>query len=683
MNPVDSSVVLAPYLEPVVRGRRVVVLGDAMGSIGPGLFDRGARLVHVYDPDPVRVAEAAARRPLSRTLVYAPLPEGDLAVRDGAFDLAVIPDLTAFEQADDVIARARRLVAQSGLAVIASPNADIAAVRAPSARSRLLSYYELYDAVALQFPEVRMLGQAPFAGWVIADFAPEQEPEVVVDTSLLERGAEEPSWFVAVASQRPQRLDAYTIVQVPQQLFGTTEAAVREDPRATAELAQARAAMVPLEQELAQLRQTVKHLEARGAIADRAEQLEDRLRSAESRAGDNHVRAGQLEGRVRDLEEELRRQRERAFKLSNEVEEEKKQRTKAELELNMIRRSSELPPKLDRARELEAARSEAEARVQSLQEELSKSSQQIRTLQEELSRSSQQLRTAQSELAKSSQQLRTVQGELSESRARIRELEATVARTRDELDDARASEAALAPRMLELQRLVAARDERTAKLDAELVELQERDSRVDERLAQRVEDAERERDRAVSSLEHMRESQEQEVASLEQALVERARELMAARFELRRREELVRELLSLLEERSGTGSGEAGGGGGNGHTAHSLRTQLDELAELSARREVELQQARWQLAQLGPRPDAGESTDSIGELSALEQALFTAQNELDVLRQSLQHERQLRERAEAGSELAGALAQAQADLQAQAVLAASILPLTNTEHSSG
>ena len=55
---------------------------------------------------------------------------------------------------------------QAGAAVFATPNPD----RNPGA---LLTYYELYDLVSLQFPVVRMLGQAPFRGYTIADFAPD------------------------------------------------------------------------------------------------------------------------------------------------------------------------------------------------------------------------------------------------------------------------------------------------------------------------------------------------------------------------------------------------------------------------------------------------------------------------------------------------------------------------------
>src|SRR5271170_4231032 len=94
------SIVLSAYLEPLVRGRRVAVLGNATIGLPDELGERGARLVHVYDPDPARVAEAIARaagRSASRPhgIAHA-LLAGDLGVRDGAFDVAIVPDLSLF-----------------------------------------------------------------------------------------------------------------------------------------------------------------------------------------------------------------------------------------------------------------------------------------------------------------------------------------------------------------------------------------------------------------------------------------------------------------------------------------------------------------------------------------------------------------------------------------------------------
>jgi len=69
--------------------------------------------------------------------------------------------------------------------------------------------------VKAEFEYVRMLGQAPFVGYVIADFAPEGAPEPSLDTAFLPAGAEEPELFIAVASQQPVALEAFSVVQLP------------------------------------------------------------------------------------------------------------------------------------------------------------------------------------------------------------------------------------------------------------------------------------------------------------------------------------------------------------------------------------------------------------------------------------------------------------------------------------
>src|SRR5262245_52478907 len=117
--PVHPAVVLGAYLDPLVRGRRACVLGDATIGLAEILAARGARLVHAYDPDAARAAQAIAERRSGehRHLTFAVF-EADLGVRDGAFDVVVIPSLTVFDDVEDVLRRARRLVPNSGIVVV-------------------------------------------------------------------------------------------------------------------------------------------------------------------------------------------------------------------------------------------------------------------------------------------------------------------------------------------------------------------------------------------------------------------------------------------------------------------------------------------------------------------------------------------------------------------------------------
>lgn len=352
---------LVAWLESHVRGRRVAVLGDATVGLAEALVGRGARLVHAYDPDPARVAEATATsgRAGSPRPLFAPL-EGDLGVRDGAFDVVVVPDLGLFGDAAEALRRVRRLLSPSGIAVVASRNPDAARwlLRAGATPSSSPSYYDLFDLVSLQFPEVKMLGQTPFVGYAIVDFAAD-EPEVTVDASLLEE-PEAPEWYVAVAGDRRLDLDAYALVELPfsdiaqalaggepttlrrQELAGLHEQ-VRHDQAEAQRVAGERQALEgrvrELEGEAARLREAVEAKS--GAARDReliAARLSDaerelsaavaRMREAEARAADTHVRAERLSTELRELDDELRRQRDRAARLNKLLDEEKRARAR-------------------------------------------------------------------------------------------------------------------------------------------------------------------------------------------------------------------------------------------------------------------------------------------------------------------------------------------------------------------
>ena len=211
----SASAALAAFAESFASGRRVVVYGNALGTLPDLLLDRGARLVHVCDPDPGRAAQAGARN-RSQSLSFAPLGEGPLALREGAFDVAVIENLCAVEPSQ-ALREVRRLLGPRGVLLVACPNREgPRPLLEPSLESKTeLDYYALYDAVANEFSHVRMLGQAPFVGYAVAEFSPEGDIEPVIDTAFLERGSEEPEYFLALAAQHRASAEAYALVQLP------------------------------------------------------------------------------------------------------------------------------------------------------------------------------------------------------------------------------------------------------------------------------------------------------------------------------------------------------------------------------------------------------------------------------------------------------------------------------------
>jgi SAM-dependent methyltransferase len=211
----SPSTALVAYAESLFDGRRVVVVGDASTALAEDLVERGARVVHVLDADAGRAGEAAARN-RSRNISFAPLADADVVVREGGFDVAFVPDLAAFPDRARLIQRVRRALSSRGVALFAARNPEARGSAAGRASpSEPIGYYDLYDLVAGAFDEVRMLGQTPFVGFAVVDFAQAVEPDISFDSGFVPGGAEEPEWYVAAASARSLELDPFMVIQLP------------------------------------------------------------------------------------------------------------------------------------------------------------------------------------------------------------------------------------------------------------------------------------------------------------------------------------------------------------------------------------------------------------------------------------------------------------------------------------
>ena len=276
----EPSIALAAYAEPLASNRRVLVFGNALGSLPLQLLERGARSIHVCDPDALRVAEAAARN-RSTQISFSSLADSDLSLREGAFELALIDNLGAHGPLQ-LIRTAKRALGSRGVAIVACPNPEAAfplirTAPAQSAAATSLDYYALYDAVAAEFEHVRMLGQTPFVGYAIADFSASGEPEPALDTSFVPGGAEEPDFFIALASNQEVRLDEFAVIQLPtRRLLGSinTPRVAPAVPVVSENVALNKAR----DAELARLNQWIKELESRASTADeRADHSETEL----------------------------------------------------------------------------------------------------------------------------------------------------------------------------------------------------------------------------------------------------------------------------------------------------------------------------------------------------------------------------------------------------------------------
>ncbi|MEI7891627.1 MAG: hypothetical protein WCI05_00965 [Myxococcales bacterium] len=631
---------LGAYTEPLARGARVVVLGDSSDDLGARLAALGARLVHVYDPDSPR----AQRHTGSRAVLVRELPPGDFDVREGAFDLAIVPDLRLFADPAALMSRVRRLVGPRGTAIVGVANDE----------AEGLGYYELFDLVTMQFATVRMVGQVPFTGITFADLGEtEGEIPVTVDAQLAGTPPA-PSMFLALGSQQAIELDRYAIIQVPTDLtdlanlteaLGQSVGPALEEARAA--LAEAKLRAEVLETRLEELRARPRTSPPSPRISELETALAQqvsKVQEADGRAGDNHVRAERLTHDLRTLEQELERQRDRGFRLTRELEDEKKAKQKAELELGMVRKNPELSLLRERAGSLEASLREAREASIPLQGRIAELEGSLASCVEQLARMASELAAARKAAEASTSAHREFEAR------QLRAAEQQTARVAAEA--ARHGEA----QAREISELEAALRDRAQALASVGQEVLRRERMIQELVGALEEaggqDSGQNSGRAVEALRSHNEE-------LRHELSERDRVLRIAQLaEQRLAQELVARDAGLLDGKAECER--------LAREAATLRGKLDALAAEAARREGDVHATQWRIAELEGELAAfrAESPLSGSEAHDIEQKLSSALDQLDLLKQALTQEHEARERSESGQELV----LARAELQRQATL---------------
>lgn len=652
-------VAIAAFAEPLVRGRRVAVLGEATLPLGEALLDRGARLVHVYDPDAGRVAEALASRSGRQGPVVAELTD-DLGVRDGAFDVVFVPDLPLLGDAPSVVRRVSRLLAGSGVAVFASPNPEAERFLLPPspAMDEALGYYDLYDVVAVQFSEVRMLGQAPFAGYSIVDFS-EPDPEVAVDTSVLEE-PEAPEWYVVIASQRRVELEAYSIVEIP--LADVSRAAALDGVRIEPTTTPYRAVLPD------------SHPHGRELFSDSAPKPQER--SAEP---DRNILAlTEAQTRLAVVSTENEKLRERVAELGG-IE---RQLSHASMRAAELEKS--LQEAQSKATELEAVAARAESRAESAEGQLLQLRSELETARADLEAAREEPATPRREVATQAERARAArfEAELGVAQSRIQELERQLAAIEPKTLRSREEHA---KQLAEARAALTQAEQRGRALEAKLADAEAAQRKAQEELAA----AKAERDAALAQAAEASAALESapadaenafaaDIAALEDQLRERGREVVKLQRELREGERVGKELLFELESlrvipphfsreggppggapsgpAAGSNGSAAAGQGGLGAESSSAagagastadgatpsdpeRETLDaratELAERAARVEADLVAASWRIAQLereAAERGAPDHNDRSQKERELERALVLAQREIAELR---------------------------------------------------
>ena len=302
---------LAAYAEPWIGEGPVAVFGNATYGLGARLVDLGAAVVEVWDPDEIRALAAAERAPHGVTVQ---LYSSARALPRRALDLAIVPDLGLFDDPADLVARLREMVGARGIVLLAATNRD-----APGHKdARAFDYYELFDLVAAEFAEVRMVAEVPFHGVAMVRLGDDEEPHAVsVDTQLApaDRTAEA---FVVVAAQWAAVFDPYTILELG-------EGAARGDALRSVEALRAelrlrteegeRAAARSADLESALREQSTRVVELEAALIERARHLSELSAEVEEK------RAAAEAGRVAAAEmEQLAHRADRADRRSGEVE---------------------------------------------------------------------------------------------------------------------------------------------------------------------------------------------------------------------------------------------------------------------------------------------------------------------------------------------------------------------------
>jgi SAM-dependent methyltransferase len=493
----SASAALAAFSESFVESRRALVFGSSLSAAPRLLIERGARMVQVCDPNPARVEEAAERL-AAPGLAFTTFSEETLQARDGSFDFVLVENLAAFD-ARAVVARAKRLLTPRGVALFATPNRDSPAplLPPPEPSAAPLDYYALYDLVKAEFEQVRMLGQAPFVGYAVVDFAPDGPPEPSIDSEFVPRGSEEPEIFLALASRHRLSAPSYVVVQLPMHRVLSRAAASPETAPLPVAPRTQRLPPPDLEAKLARQEAWIVELEGRAETADaRADAAEDRVEAleAELAAARSETRPSALDPRV--LEEAQRR-------------------------------TAELEAARRRATELEAALAGHEA-----------------------------TRRRAAELEASLAGHEATRRRATELEAALAGHEATRRRA-TELEAAVAEQGALQKRLAELQANLVERDEKLAERDAMLAERDALLAKRDAAIADRDQSI-KERDARLAELALTADpDSEDDLGKLERQLAERGEAIRVLERDVAEAERIGRELLGELQRGGGLGRGDS------------------------------------------------------------------------------------------------------------------------------
>jgi hypothetical protein len=569
---VSPSVALSAYAEAWINGAKVVVFGDASSALAERLVERGARHVQVYDVDAARAAEASAASTVKQ-IAYAALDLAGSALRDGHYDVGIVEDLgLAKGNTKALLEPLERALSRRGLALICSRNPDVSAplIAAPAlSREAALGYYDFYDAVSQHFEEVRMLGQAAFVGYAIADFSATDASDVRLDTALLPGGAEEPEWFLALASALPVSPDAFSVIQLPLadlDLAARGErAAINEaapaavDVAALARAESAEAQVAALQAELKKREEWMAGLESRATTAD---QRADEMQAELDRLGQSQRKNKEQVARLEQLLEDERRAKRLLEDGKRHLDDGKRQVDDAKTQLDDAKRQL-----LDSKRQGEDAR------------------RQLEDARRQLEDARRQVEDAKRHALDSKRQ--------AEDRARAQEVELDKRQRRADAEAQRATE--LAKEVRDTKQLGARVEQLSSALSESEKKARELDARVAQLSASLAESEKKSRAAAEAGDEDVR----AELTQLEAALRERATEVGRLTAALHETERFGRELILRIGELEAS------------RPVAAASPDLQAITQRNAELAADLEAARWTISSLEANVGTGPTGTAI------------------------------------------------------------------------
>ncbi|HET9959524.1 MAG TPA: hypothetical protein VFQ61_33765 [Polyangiaceae bacterium] len=620
--PLSPSLPLVAYAEALCNSAHVLFVGDARSGVPEALVERGARWVHVCDPDSARQSEAAARSQ-HKAVTFGRLDEGPLSLRDGFFDLVLLEDLSRAPDPAAVLTPLARLLAPRGVALIGAPNRSVTEpwlLTSSEGEASSVDYYRLYELVSSTWPAVRMLGEVPFVGYAIVDFSAEDEPSPVLDTSLLGGSAEEPEYFIALAGRERRALDEYMVVQVRAAELRTAEVPSTE-PRSTELRSTDRASVTPpaavpaVSPELARSpaqsaggKSAAPQLTPRPPVAQpaaalssadlerlaRVSELERRVAQQESWIQQVEAQAAAADERADAAETELDSLKER---LGNLTQNHGQERTALVRERDALKRDVERLSR--RANDQEDLLVAKQAELTTKQEELKAKQAELNAKQAAFDAKQAELTSKQSELTTKQAAQQAEQGETANLRSKLSALEAELQQLRAQYADSQRTVNALQQTATQSQAQRTQAEQNAVARQAEL----ERAREELEQVRGELEQTRAEQQRAAGELADLRDAvarqetqlrealtaQEQEIqaelARLERQLAERGENVRRLERELRETERVGRELVRKMTQPEGP---------------ERARAMAARLAEA----EAELVTLRWSLEQLKPSATA-------------------------------------------------------------------------------